>query len=226
MKLNEIRISSYLYEKFTNYDNKYQKLAEREIDFSKDKDIHDTIEFLIGWKCRQFKKEKDPKLVSDLMFWYVNNKYLIPGMDENIIDADDSKLASFEALFNQLMNTRASTKKSIIHNIGHVGAAKALLILRKNMFAPWDNRIQKLLGFKPNGIGYCNYLKWIKNELVELKNDCKNENVDIYDLPTYLERPYTSLPKLIDEYCWVSITRKCSPRRIMQLNIGRKKSLT
>jgi hypothetical protein len=67
-----------------------------------------------------------------------------------------------------------------------------------------------------DGEGYTDYLIQVREALKQLKNECKELNIDIKKLPTLLERPHASLVKFIDEYYWLTVTRNCSPASIIE----------
>ncbi len=215
MTYQELKITSYLYNKFTNYDERYQELSLKLLDLTDINDLDKVLKFLRDWGCRQFKKECHLQSAESLKKWYINYQGNLPEMNENLLDMTDSTMLLFEELFNELMNSYSSTKlrkdKTFTISIGPVGAAKTLFALRKNVFPPWDNPIIDELNLTRDGKGYCQYLFLVKQQLVQLNIYCEENSIEIYDVPNLLGRPFASLPKLIDEYFWVSITRECKP---------------
>lgn len=122
------------------------------------------------------------------------------------------EINNIENLFNSLSNTLVSRKK-----MGQVGAAKTLFALRPNVFAPWDSPIIKSLGLKGNGKDYQQYISSIKDNIRLLEKECKIKKININDLPKYIGRNNSTLPKLLDEYYWMTITNKFDPAKIYNI---------
>ena len=64
-------------------------------------------------------------------------------------------------------------------------------------------------GLDGSNHSYGEYLRKVKNDLEEVSRGCKRNGFEFRDLPTKLGRPDSSITKLIDEYNWVTITRRC-----------------
>jgi hypothetical protein len=55
----------------------------------------------------------------------------------------------------------------------------------------------------------CRVFRKVRNQLEDISHDCRRNGFELSDLPKILGRSESSLPKLIDEYHWVTITRGC-----------------
>lgn len=233
MTLIELRISTYLYTRFTGYDKKYKGISDKLFDLTKKNDQDVILQFLRNWGCRQFKIENNTESAKELSKWYKKHHSSLSKIKWNLVDATNEDIMKCETLFQDLMDTFASSKRkgkqdfnsfeTTEHTVGPVGAAKLLFAIKKNSFAPWDNPIINKLKFTKNGKGYCNYLLYLRQELYALKAECESKGIDFNNLPLILEQPYASLPKLIDEHLWVSITRRCNPKEIIGLTKTRNK---
>ena len=221
----ELKITSYLYKTFSKDDEHYKIIVDNiSLDLTKKDDIENVLKFLRSWGCRQFIKEKEDQEKSEnaLKKWFITYGSYLPSHDELLVNTSDKDINSYEKLFDDLMNSEASTKckkqnKPISNTFGPVGAAKTLFALRRNTFRPWDNPIIKELQFGKNGKSYCEYLITVKKNLVELQDTCNQKGIDFTNLPKIFGRENSSMPKLIDEYLWVSITQKCKPSEIISL---------
>ncbi|MDI6805016.1 MAG: hypothetical protein QME58_14475, partial [Bacteroidota bacterium] len=94
---------------------------------------------------------------------------------------------------------------------GPTGAAKILFSLRPNTYAPWDEPIRDSLGYNGSADSYIKYLQTINELLNELRPTCEQHGFTLGDLPNRLLRPHSSVPKLIDEYYWMTITQNWQP---------------
>ena len=218
MKLLHLRIACYLYNQLTDYDESYLELSKQypNLDLNKTEHIKVLINWLRSWGCRQFKKEDEDVSIKSIKDWYQSTKLKMPNRCDCLIDYDlvaNEKLIieSFKNLSNQKAATRQRGDRKINVRIGPVGTAKALFALRPNLFAPWDTPIYENFQFKGNGYGYFKYLLKVKNELQEIKNSLKDNELKWDELFEYLGKKHASYPKLIDEYYWITITLRFDP---------------
>ena len=177
------------------------------------------IEWLRSWGCRQFKTEDSEMSINNLTDWYINNSKLLPYPELHLIDSEKIFFNLTENIFNKLRDTKISERYNSTSevNVGPVGAAKILFALRPNFYSPWDRPICQSKGYQLDGSDYIRYLHDIKNTLVEFRNECNKSGLNILDLIKITNRSISTLPKLIDEYNWVTITKKCIPLEIIAL---------
>jgi hypothetical protein len=86
---------------------------------------------------------------------------------------------------------------------------------------PWPALVKSARPFEHLTFGRCErglrarnreariYLRIVRDYLEELSQDCERLGCKLVDLPQMLGRPESSVTKLIDEYFWVTISRKC-----------------
>jgi hypothetical protein len=61
------------------------------------------------------------------------------------------------------------------------------------------------LGFDYFGASYCEYMRRVLSNLKAVSNQA---GIQVAGLPTLVSRANSTPPKLIDEYYWVTITRR------------------
>lgn len=218
INLLHLKIACYLYNQFTNYDDSYLELSKKysSLDLTKSIQIKALIEWLRAWRCRQFKVSDEKLSTESIMDWYTSKELKIPNTSQNLIEYDltNNKGLIIE-IFNDLSARKASTRQRGSYDvdicIGPVGTAKILFALRPNLFSPWDTPIYTKLQLAGDGSGYIDYLAKIQEALKSIKNEIKSTNTSWDKLFEYLEKKHNSYPKLIDEYYWVAITKKCDP---------------
>jgi len=151
--------------------------------------------------------------------WYIKNSKFLPDPKLNLLDGDEIHFDITASIFDRLQNTKISERynSTSVVTVGPVGAAKILFALRPNFYSPWDRPICQNKGYQLDGNGYIKYLKDIQDTLFELEKECKEIGLKIYDLVKITNRPISTLPKLIDEYNWITITNKCIPSEIIRL---------
>ncbi|OGP74215.1 MAG: hypothetical protein A2V86_13865 [Deltaproteobacteria bacterium RBG_16_49_23] len=218
MKLAHLRTACYLYNQFSDYDAKYLSLSTKYPNLQlNDKDqVIALIEWLRSWGCRQFKKTAEKASMNSIMKWYEINESKLPSSNDCLIDYDlSANKKTIIDLFNDLSNRRAATKErgdqGIDVRIGPVGAAKTLFVLRSNLFSPWDTPIYKKLNLEGDGSGYIGYLSIIQKELKEVRAELSKSGIEWNALLEILDKRHKAYPKVIDEYFWITITRRCDP---------------
>jgi hypothetical protein len=220
MTINELKIACYLYERFTDYDKGYRIIRSIDIlDLTDREHLKRLLEWLRSWGCRQFKTDDTEMSIKALNGWYLRDSKYLPDPDVFLHNAEKKYLELTEKIFNRLRDTKISERYNSTSevNVGPVGAAKILFALRPNYYSPWDRPICQSKGYQLNGNGYVKYLQDIQKTLYGLKNECVENGLTIHDLIKITNRSISSLPKLIDEYNWVTITKNCIPSDIIGL---------
>lgn len=95
----------------------------------------------------------------------------------------------------------------MINHAGPTGAAKTLFALRPKSLILWDIPMRKYFNNGDSGYAYIKYIKKVNEDINDLIVQCKNNNFSIEELPEKINRPHSTVPKLIDEYHWVTITK-------------------
>jgi hypothetical protein len=220
MTIIELKIACYLYERFTDYDKSYRNLRAIEVlDLNIREHIGKLLEWLRSWRCRQFKTDDTEMSIKQLTEWYSKDYELLPPSELYLLNGDKAIFNQTIDIFNRLQNTKISERYNSTSDVtvGPVGAAKILFALRPNFYSPWDRPISQSKGYQLDGRGYVSYLNDIQETLKEIEKECIAMGIELNDLIKITNRPISSLPKLIDEYNWVTITNKCDPSEIMQL---------
>jgi hypothetical protein len=214
MKLLHLKIACYLYNQFTDYDDSFLKLSTEypNLDLNEKEHIKALIKWLRSWGCRQFKCDNENTSIESIISWYSSIKSKIPRNDEYLIDYNlVNNKDQIIKIFDSLKNSKAATRQKRDVCIGPVGTAKTLFALRPNLFSPWDTLIYQHWKLEGNGDGYVNYLTIIQNDLKAIREAIQNTNISWNNLFNYLEKKHNSYAKLIDEYYWITITKRCDP---------------
>jgi len=93
-------------------------------------------------------------------------------------------------------------------HIGPTAASKTLFAIRPKALMPWDEAMR--VAFKCDGSpeSYFEYLIEIRSLTLHIGNLCRNKGFQIDDLPQKLGRPNSTVLALVNEYIWVTVTRK------------------
>ena len=230
MKLGELAFACYIFDKIDKNKDKYKNFMEenKSLNLSNNKDCVTLLKFLNScWNCRRPKASHE-EAVKELKTWHKNCADKLFDKDKNLCKLEEGDLCSAANAYEKLLECKVEyiTKNGKTRSIsfGPTTAAKILFTLRPKALPPWDNAIREELVRKGsiNGHGrdlYLNYLYCIKEVVHALREDCKKHEFELEKLPQELGRPdYITIPKLIDEYYWITITQKIVPptREVLQ----------
>jgi len=218
MDLGELAFGCYLYSRFTNYDNSYRELlnvTNGELDLKNSSHRKALLRWLNNWGCRQFAKEYHRMASNELLSWFYSYGNSLVPIGKNIWDLGEDDFVMIGYLYEKLLNCRASYRKNknqrSLVRFGATGAAKILFALRPKVLLPWDNRIRSELGYDKSKSSYISFIKRVESEIDELAGDCLRHGINLSDIPEILERSSPSVPKIMDEYYWVTVSNKCDP---------------
>lgn len=210
-----LAFTSYVYKGITGYDETYKKLIGNTkgiVDLNNPQHREFIIKWLNSWGCRQFAVKYHSTASESILKWYTENSEKIIDPAKSLLDINELEIRNLGEAFETLSNVIASYRDNrIIVKIGPTGAAKLLFALRPNSLLPWDEPIRKHFEYDGKRESYEKFLIHIKTQLLYLEKECRKHGFSIEDLPTKLSRPDVTLPKLIDEYYWVVITKKVLP---------------
>jgi hypothetical protein len=82
---------------------------------------------------------------------------------------------------------------------------------RPRAFPPWDDAIRQKRGYDGSQRSYCKYLVEVREQVQQLCTEGAELGISAEDIPRRVGRPRSTLPKLIDEYNWVTLTRGIAP---------------
>ena len=102
---------------------------------------------------------------------------------------------------------RQSQRGALTVSFGPTGAAKTMHALRPKSLPPWDDAIRQHFEWDGSQNSYVSFLRRVKREIQELVSDANRCGVAEAAIPGQIGRPASTLPKIVDEYFWVTITR-------------------
>lgn len=219
MTIAELASGCYIYGALTNDGGYSEFLASTSpaLDLTLEQHRKSLLKFLNSWGCRQFAKEYHFHAAKRIERWHARfSKRFFPTAT-GILSLTTADLDAVEESYKSLIERIASRQKRMIKGrqqdvyptFGPVGTAKLLFAFRPNALMPWDDPIRKRFGFDGSASSYRQYLEQTARWLTDLSNECKKHGFNLEDLPLKIGRPRSSLPKLMDEYLWVTVTRKC-----------------
>ena len=215
IELYQLAFSSYVYTVISGYDYTYKELVDNtrgRVNLYEVQHRQFIIKWLNSWGCRQFAIEYHNLASKSILEWYERFSEKIISPSKNLLTADEQDITdiceSYEALSQSLASYREGHTRV---NIGPTGAAKLLFALRSNVLPPWDEPIRRELGFNGRRESYERFLYHTKKQLINLSRQCEEHVFLLQELPKKLDREDVTLPKLIDEYYWLVITKRVIP---------------
>lgn len=219
MKVPSLAFCCNLYSSVTNYDDSYIVFLKA-TNPAPNLDLEDHRVLLLGWLnkwgCRQFAKKYHNLASEEIRTWYQEFKSTAFPREKVLLDLSEKEIEFASQSYERLTERQASKRKMRSGNlstisIGPTGAAKILFAIRPNALMPWDDSIRKGLGFDGSARSYAEHLRKARAELEELSECCERNRYRLADLPSLVGRPTSSLPKLIDEYYYITLTKKYPP---------------
>jgi hypothetical protein len=217
MKLTEIAFACYVYGRMTDYDSSYKRFLEQtspQLDLRLERHLMVLLKWLNEWGCRQFAKDYHVLAASGIREWYEKAGHKLLQIDKTLASLAESDIAIVELAYGDLVGRTASYRKSssgakTAVDVGATGASKILFVLRPDGLIPWDEPIRKEMDLNSSASSYVRYLNIAKRHLEELSRHCAEKGIALRDLPVKLGRPESSVAKLVDEFFWVTVSRKC-----------------
>ena len=217
MKLGELAFACHVFGLMSDYDSSYKQFLDSTrptIDLMSEVHLKALLKWLNAWGCRQFAVEHHELAAKEIKDWYGEVIQDLLPVDTTILSLTEGDITMVERAYAGLIVKTAcyrklSGERKSRETVGPTGTAKILFALRPNALIPWDGAMREEFGYDGSNRSYGEYLRKVRNDLEEVSRDCKRNSFELRDLPNKLGRPDSSITKLIDEYHWVTITRRC-----------------
>jgi len=219
MNIYDLAFTSYIYSSLENFDKAYKTFTDftnNNIDINLQSYRQALMKWLNSWGCRNFYKKYHELASQELLNWYMHYQSYLPQKDKNIWELTSNDLDSIEKSYNSLIIKIASYNKrkngeTTANQFGHTPSSKILFALRPKCLIPWDGAMREEFKQKYKITTYKQFLIKAISEINELKISCQKNSFELEDIPAKLNKSYATIPKLIDEYHWITITKNCKP---------------
>jgi hypothetical protein len=205
--LARLALVCHVFGAFPKFDEAYRDL-QRDTDGSIDLEIPThrkaLLVWLNKWQMRHISRESHNAAGRLILQWHNTIGRRLPSKPLKAFGTSEIRLAA-EA-FSHLAPLRPQRRI-----FGPTAASKILFAVRPGAFPPWDNFICASLGYDGGRLSYERYMEDVQRVLTRLDEACRRHGFGINDLPQYIGRPESTAVKLIDEYNWLTITRKYEP---------------
>jgi len=224
--LCKLALASTMYDSLTpfNYSlGRLNKATGGSIDLTNPEHRIALIKWLNDWGCRHLSKDQHDVASCSILNWYQVDGASLFTNSKPLWELGDHELEVAAHAYGSLKDKTGARRvrggrKLEIH-IGATAASKILFAIRPKALMPWDEAMR--ISFKCDGSpeSYFKYQQIIKSLTLHIGGLCKNKGFQIDDLPQELGRPDSTVLALVNEYIWVTVTRKVelpSPRTLAQ----------
>jgi hypothetical protein len=217
IRLAELAFACRVYEGMSGYDKSYYRFLDGTkplLDLQKEQHMEALLKWLNDWGCRQFAKDDHPLAAREISDWHTEVAFRLFPIDKDILALSEGDLAVVERAYAGLTDRTASMRRRLVSaegpvKIGPTGASKILFALRPEALIPWDEFMRKRSECDGTARSYTAFLRGVRAQLQGLNAECAIHGFQVQDLPQVLGRRGCTLPKLIDEFHWVTISRGC-----------------
>jgi len=217
LTLEELESACHLYGDRANFDTSYHEFlrsTDRWPDLARREHRDALLRWLRKWSLWQFAVDCHDLASEEILTWHNEQMDNLVPFTRQIWDLKEPDLRCIRDVYQSLSGRIACYRHRNGHRFpvrvgpaGPAGTANILFALRPHAFLPWNAAIRDELGYGPDAQSYVSYLGQLK---VLLRRDvapiCRHHNLSLTDLPQRLNRPLSSVPKIIDEYLWVTLS--------------------
>jgi hypothetical protein len=169
-----------------------------------------VIAWLRAWGCRHLRRADQERTDQALEGWWQDSRGCLPDLTTAITELGDIELrdlaAQFDALAKAPVAARSVGGRDVEVRFGDTAAAKTLYAVRPQALLPWDAPIRLAFGWvRGGGTAYQELLRLAADALQALATRL---STPVAGLPAALGRAESSPPKLVDEFLWVTVTRR------------------
>lgn len=218
MKLFELAYACRIYSYMTNFDAGYQTMFDitgGRLDFDDSRHVKALLNWLNSWGCRQFALAYHSLAADSIRDWAHEWEDSLPSVEGDLIDAGAGAIDSIAAAYAELARAMASRRKrktkEYAVTVGPTGAAKILHAARPSCVPPWDDPIRDAFGLDDSDDSFRRYLRLVQDEVKQVASEARGLGISSDKIGKAIGRPESSLPKLVDEYNWVTITKGVKP---------------
>jgi len=171
------------------------------------------MKWLNDWGCRHLSEDQHKVASYSILNWYqADGAYLFPN-EKPIWDLGENELEVAANAYGSLKDSTGAWRirggKKLEVHIGATAASKILFAIRPKALMPWDRAMRTSFKCDGSPTSYSRYLKTIRNLTSHIGALCRSKGFQIDDLPKELGRPNSTVLALVNEYIWVTETRKC-----------------
>ena len=213
--LCKLALASTLYDSLTPFNRslgRLDKATGSSIDLTNPEHRIALIKWLNDWGCRHLSEDQHDVTSNSILKWYQVDGASLFANEKPLWNMEDGELEIAARVYGSLKDktgawrVRCGSKREV--HIGPTAASKILFAIRPKALMPWDEAMRAAFKCEGSPESYVRYLKTIRNLAFHIGDLCRNKGFQIDDLPRKLRRPNSTVLALVNEYIWVTETRK------------------
>jgi len=170
------------------------------------------LNWLNNWGCRHLSKDQHPVASESILDWYRSNRATLLSDETPLWRLKNQEIDiaanAYGSLKDRIGARHYRRDKKLEAHIGPTAASKILFALRPKALMPWDDAMRKHFDCDGSPESYVRYQKIIRKLALHIRVRCEERGFQIDDLPQRLGRPNSTVLELINEFIWITVTRK------------------
>ena len=213
--LGKIAVAGLLFNSLTPYNTSlvnFRSATGDRMDLAIQEHRDALMNWLNDWGCRHLSKDQHQVASQSILDWYQTNCATLFSDKTPLWQLEDQEIETAANAYGSLKDktgarrVRGGNKREV--HIGPTAASKILFAIRPQALMPWDEAMR--VAFKCDGSpeSYFDYIIEIRGLTLHIGDLCRNKGFQIDDLPQKLGRSNSTVLALVNEYIWVTVTRK------------------
>jgi len=213
--LCKLAVAGMLFNSLTPYNNSlalFRSTTGDSIDLANSEHRNALMKWLNDWGCRHLSEDQHQVASQSILDWCQTNFGALFSNRKPLWELGDHELDIAAHAYGSLKDSIGARrfrygKNSDVH-IGATAASKILFAIRPKAMMPWDDAMRKSFNCDGSPLSYAKYLNMIRDITFRINTLCKDKGFQIDDLLEKIGRPNSTMLELINEFVWVTETRK------------------
>ncbi|MGB5924679.1 MAG: hypothetical protein WBH01_01100 [Dehalococcoidia bacterium] len=213
--LGRIAIASLLFDSLTPYNAslaKFRSVTDYKLDLGVKEHRDALMSWLNDWGCRHLSKKNHQVASESILKWYQTECTTLFNDSTPLWQLENREIKAAATAYGSLKDRRGARRsrdgsESEVH-IGPTAASKILFAIRPKALMPWDEAMRVAFNLNESAESYFEYLVTVKDLTLHIADLCSSEDFQIDDLPEKIGRADSTVLELLNEYIWVTETRK------------------
>jgi len=213
--LCKLAVAGVMFDSLTPYNNSlalFRTATGDSIDLANSEHRNALLKWLNDWGCRHLSEDQHRVASQSILNWYQTNCATLFNNQKPLWELKKHEIETVAHAYGSLKDKIGARRThynndSKIH-IGATAASKILFAIRPKSMMPWDDAMRKSSGCDGSPLSYARYLSTIRDLTFHIDTLCRRRGFQIEDLPEKIGRPNLTVVALINEYVWVTETRK------------------
>jgi hypothetical protein len=213
--LSKMTVAGLLFGSLTPYNAslaKFRSATSPKLDLTIQKHRDALVNWLNDWGCRHLSKDNHQVASESILDWYQRSYATLFDDKTPLWQLEDQQIETAADAYGSLKDEIGARRsrygnESEVH-IGPTAASKILFAMRSKALMPWDEAMRVAFNLDESPESYFEYLVEIRHLTLHIGDLCSNKGFRIDDLPQKLGRQDSTVLALVNEYIWITETRK------------------